>query len=175
MPVAADGVDAAALATGGERMPETAWLADLAGPSHAVAVAVGQAADDCTRAIERSIEDERRRADAAWQAGAAWSPLAGGRAAALRTRLAALGEQRERLVASLAEQARAIDEHTRAAIEHTRQAGGRAEDAAATRRELYGLIAALTALADEAAAGAAANGEANGGGGDAARAPRLQA
>ena len=156
--VAGDGAAAAgdgaapAVATGAERVSETTGLAELAGPSHAVAVAAGQAAADCAREIERSIEEERRRAEAGWQAGAGWSPLTGGRAAALRTRLAELGERRERLVASLAEQATAVDEHTRAAIEHTQEAADHAEEAAAARRELYGLIAALSALADEAAA-----------------------
>ena len=123
---------------GRDRGSETTWLAELAGPSHAVAVAAGQAAADCAREIERSIEEERRRAEAGWQAGAGWSPLTGGRAAALRTRLAELGERRERLVASLAEQATAVNEHTRAAIEHTQEAAGHAEEAAAARRELYG-------------------------------------
>ena len=151
-PAAGDGGGPGESPTGAERVSETTGLAELAGPSHAVAVAAGQAAADCAREIERSIEEERRRAEAGWQAGAGWSPLTGGRAAALRTRLAELGERRERLVASLAEQATAVDEHTRAAIEHTQEAADHAEEAAAARRELYGLIAALSALADEAAA-----------------------
>jgi EmrB/QacA subfamily drug resistance transporter len=164
-PVAAGG--ARAVAADADHKPEAAWLVELAGPSHAVAVAAEQATADCTRAIERSIDDARRRAEAEWHAGAGWSPLVDGRAAALRTRLGDLGDERRRLVASLAEQTQAINAHARAALEHTQEAGRRGEDAAATRRELYGLIAALSALADEAAVAAGGDvGRSRGAGGD---------
>jgi len=73
-----------------------------------------------------------------------------GRAAALRGRLHELGEQRRLLVGSLREHTEAVAEHTRAAREHIQAAATHADGASGTRRELYGLIAALAAVADEA-------------------------
>ena len=132
---------------------------DLAGHSHAVALAVEQAAADCERQIERIVA-RRGQADGHGARNGGQGPReASGeeppdprdrQARTLRGRLSDLSAQRHRLVVSLLEHAQAATEHSRAALEHTRVAGAHAESAAGARREIYGLIAALATLTDEA-------------------------
>ncbi len=138
-------------------------LPGSAGRSYAVALAAEQAAADVASHIELIVARERA-AEAAPGGRVPDAP----RAAALQGRLNDLATERRRLVTALREHTQAITEHREAADAHARRAELRALDAAATRRELYGLIAALAALVDEAsrtgpprsaAGGAASNGE----------------
>jgi EmrB/QacA subfamily drug resistance transporter len=129
----------------------------IAGHSYAVALAADQAAADCSSYIER-IRARQREAELAGAGDPAQDGLAESlraaaeRAAALTARLDRLTEERRALVGALRDDARAVDEHTRAAREQTEQAARRGERAAETRREIYGVIAALAALTDEARA-----------------------
>ncbi len=115
----------------------------IEGSHEAVALAAEQAASDYGRLIEHGIEQERRRIEALSEAEAQRVRSAGAaRAAAYvaeqRARLAALADERVRLAETLRQQVGSPE---------------LAEEAAATRRRLYGVIGALGRLADEAAYG----------------------
>ncbi|HEY5197708.1 MAG TPA: DHA2 family efflux MFS transporter permease subunit [Solirubrobacteraceae bacterium] len=140
-------------------------LSDLAERSYAVALAAEQAAADCAAYIERIATRGHEAAPlGAGPAGGDGSLAEADRAVALRDRLNSLTDERRRLVTTLREQTQAVGEHLRAAREQTDQAArlseqaGRfgeqaarsGEQAGHTRQELYGLIAALAALTDEA-------------------------
>jgi EmrB/QacA subfamily drug resistance transporter len=136
-----------------------ASAAALAERSYAVALAAEQAQADCSSYIEQILARRHGRGGV--------EPVvaddAAARAGALRDRLNHLGDERRRLVGTLREHTQAVSEHLRAAREQADLSERSVEDAANSRRELYGLIAALATLTDEArleaTAAAAAPGE----------------
>jgi hypothetical protein len=132
-----------------------AALTDLVERSEAVALAAEQAAADCSTYIERVLarwhESARAGVDPATNGDADADE-----ATALRDRLNELAGERRRLAAILREHGQAVSYHVRAAREETELAAQCGESAADTRRELYGLIADLAALTDEARAAATA-------------------
>jgi EmrB/QacA subfamily drug resistance transporter len=135
-----------------DQWPTEASAAALAERSYAVALAAEQAQADCSSYIEQILARHHGSARAGAAATAAGQPADDGsaRAGELRDRLNHLGEQRRRLVGTLRDHTQAVSEHLRAAQEHGVLSEQRAEDATDARRELYGLIAALAKLTDEA-------------------------
>jgi hypothetical protein len=135
------------------------WPApDPPGPAaaspEAILAAVEQAAADSAayveRAIGRQLEADRRRVETPTGARDDRVVARAGRAGALRGRLHDLDEERRRLAYALVEHTDAVEAHTQATLGHAQAAARHTDRAAATRRELYRLIAALGALTAEA-------------------------